>query len=476
MKTILFWFRRDLRTSDNIGLSRAREDSDKLLTIFVADPTHSEWPHRNGDRLQFKLDAVDHLRGTVREAGGELLIRRNSPEEVIPRVAERESVNAVYWNRTYEPYELNRDDDVRTQLSQAGIKTETFKDQVLFEKEEILTNQSTPYKVFTYYADKWKSRTLPDSAEAVESFESPETVEAGELPDAQTMGLNRNLDEHEWNPTPEAANERWNDFLDNRIQSYENDREYPAREGSSKLSPQLRFGLISPRRIVKDCRTRLQHCSGDERSSLETFEEEIIWRDFYQQVLYNFPRVVDHNFKEKYNSVEWESHPEWFEAWTTGQTGFPIVDAAMRQLNKTGWMHNRLRMVVASFLTKDCMTHWKKGEKYFMNRLLDGDTASNNGGWQWAASTGNDAAPYFRIFNPYSQSKEYDPNGAFIRRYCPELEDLDDKKIHAPHRCDRTTLNEAGVELGRDYPEPILDHSSRRETALQKFKKAQEEG
>lgn len=467
MDTVLFWFRRDLRTRDNVGLMRARERATRLLTIFTIDPSHSDWKHRCGDRLHFKLESIQSLRGKIRDQGGNLLVRLDSPGTVIPHICNREDVDSVFWNRCYEPYERKRDDKVRSALDEIQCSYKTFKDQVIFEKKEILTNKSSPYKVFTHYANKWKSRPKPESVDEVFEFGEPNNVPPGDIPSVKKVGLERHLESIDWEPDQDAAHTRWHSFKENKIENYETDRNFPARHGTSKLSPYLRFGLISPRKLVYDSREEIKN--GKSKEDVETFIEEIIWRDFYQQILYNFPHVVDENFKPKYDELEWENHPKWFEAWKNGRTGYPIVDAAMRQLNQIGWMHNRLRMIVASFLTKDCFIHWKKGEKYFMNRLIDGDTGSNNGGWQWASSTGTDAAPYFRIFNPISQSEQYDPEGEFIRNYCPELESLDNDNIHAPFQAEASALNDAEVKLGEDYPKPILDHQERRKIALEKF-------
>jgi deoxyribodipyrimidine photo-lyase len=469
MQTALFWFRRDLRTEDNVGLYEASEWADRLLTVFLVDPTHADWSHHCGDRLQFKLQCLDSLRTTIRSNGGDVIVRHQRPTAVIPDLCDTESVDRVVWNRAYEPYERERDNDVRKTL-EPDVQVETFKDQVIFEQDEILTNAGDPYKVFTHYAKKWKTRSKPEVRPAVNDFSAPETVDPGTIPSLTQIGLDSHLDTHAWKPNRHAALDRWNTFLNQDIATYETDRNHPSRSGTSRLSPYLRFGLVSPRELLSDCRNQAKQSTQDGVSSIDTFVEELIWRDFYQQILYNFPSVVDNNFKTKYDNIPWNTNREWLEAWKEGQTGYPIVDAAMRQLNQTGWMHNRLRMIVASFLTKDCLIHWQYGEKYFMNRLLDGDTGSNNGGWQWAASTGTDAAPYFRIFNPVTQSKKYDPSGKFIRRYCPELSALDDESIHAPFEVDSSRLNEANIRLGDDYPEPILDHSRRRDIALDAFK------
>lgn len=472
--TIIFWFRRDLRLHDNRGLYAAREHADHLYPVYLVDPSHNQWRHRCGDRLQWKLDAVASLRENIRDCGGELLVRTGFPEEVLPDLVDQLSADMVYWNRSYEPYERKRDQRTNDALAHKGIQVLTYKDQVLFEQREILTEQETAYQTFGYYKRKWKDRFKNLVVDPVFTFSSPEEIESGTIPAVEELDLERSLSDLQWEPSEAASRRRMNTFLDQHLAQYHEARDHPAKQATSGLSPYLRFGLLSPRELFWRVREWKQEEGSVEGP--ETFIEELIWRDFYHQVLYNYPHSATSNFKTGYETVPWETHPDWFIAWKEGKTGFPIVDAGMRQLNQTGWMHNRLRMIVAMFLTKQCMIHWKKGEKYFMNRLLDGDTAANNGGWQWCASTGTDAAPYFRVFNPVTQSQKYDPEGEFIRRFCPELADLPDKNIHAPFQADAEIMEEAGVELGKDYPKPILDHRARREHAIEAFRSATQNG
>ncbi|MFP4687149.1 MAG: cryptochrome/photolyase family protein [bacterium] len=469
MNTVLFWFRRDLRLTDNRGLKAASETADRLFAVYIVDPAHRQWNHSCGDRLQFHLDCLRLLRKQVREEGGELIVRCGEQTEVFEKLLKQLKPEAVCWNRSYEPYEISRDRKVRNLLEKKGCEVRTFKDLVFFEKEEILTRQQTPYKVFTPYSRRWKGLQKQKVVATVTCFAKTD-IKAGEIPTVKELGLKTGLTDTNWQPGRRAALKCWAEFRKEGLENYDKNRDLPAeKQGTSRLSPYLRAGVISVRELyheARECLTGFSRARG-----VETFIDQLIWRDFYFQVLANFPRVVDSNFKEKYNAVEWETHPDWLEAWKSGNTGYPLIDAAMRQLNRTGWMHNRLRMIVAMFLTKNCLIHWKEGEQYFMNHLLDGDTAANNGGWQWSASTGTDAAPYFRIFNPVSQSEKYDPEGEFIRRYCPELSGLDAKKIHAPFTCSKESLGEAGIELGRNYPQPIFDHKIRRQHAIDVFKK-----
>ncbi len=466
MSNVLFWFRRDLRVEDNVGFYHAAK-SGTVIPVYLVDPTHDHWPHRCGDRLHFKLQCVASLREDIRSRVGELYVRIGHPSELLPELADRLNAGAVFWNRCYEPYEIERDEMARASLQRTGVDVHTYKDQVMFEEREILTEEGSPYQVYTYYAKKWKEREKPKSVSDVSNPGAVAEVDSGDIPDVAELGLERRLSSLNWEPDRSSAIDRFDAFLTNSIQRYHEDRDYPAREGTSGMSPYLRFGLVSVRELYELC---FEHRTDPENPGIDTYIEELIWRDFYHQILFHFPNVVHQNFRSKYDDLAWEDHPDWFDAWKCGRTGFPIVDAAMRQLNTTGWMHNRLRMIVAQFLTKHCLIHWKKGERYFMNRLIDGDTAANNGGWQWSASTGTDAAPYFRMFNPIAQSEEYDPDGAFIQSYCPELADLPDDLIHAPFDADSDRLAESGVKLGESYPEPLFDHRVRRNHAIEVFK------
>ncbi|MGM0381201.1 MAG: cryptochrome/photolyase family protein [bacterium] len=472
IETGLFWFRRDLRLTDNRGLRRARDRVDRLFAVFVVDPNHSSWAHSCGDRFNFKMQAVKSLRQKIRDRGGELYIRRGKHRKQLKKLAKKLKIDYLFYNNCYEPYERQRDERVNSALEEPGVEVKTCKDQVIHEKKEILTNNKTPYKVFGYYKKKWKEREKPGPVASVQDIEANKEVEPGDIPAAGQVGLGINLENAGRDPYRQAELLR-DEFMGDKIVNYEKNRDFPARRGTSRLSPYLRFGLLSPRTLYHQAKNLKEEV--EETAGAETFIEELIWRDFYHQLLYNFPEVAEENFKSDFDSVEWEENEEWFRAWREGQTGYPIVDSAMRQLNKTGWMHNRLRMISAMFLTKDLLLHWKKGEKYFMNRLLDGDTAANNGGWQWSASTGADAAPYFRIFNPVTQSRKYDPEGKFIRAHCPELEGLKGDVLHAPFAASKEELDRAGVNLGENYPQPIVDHAERREIAKERFKRAKED-
>lgn len=372
----------------------------------------------------------------------------------------------------YEPSAVERDRQVAEQLDQLGCEFIQVKDQVVFEKQEVLTQAQKPFSVFTPYKNAWLKRLGPhDLAEHVAELEGrvakPSLGTLG-LPTLESMGFERtNLRQLKIPLAMQGGEQLFSEFIE-RMGDYGNTRDFPAVKGPSYLSVHLRFGTVSIRKLAEVAYQKFM--SGDESaegSSRWLFE--LIWRDFYFQILANFPHVVDGAFKAEYNAIPWDNNPQLFQAWCEGKTGFPLVDAAMLQLNQTGYMHNRLRMVVASFLTKDLGIDWRWGERYFAKTLNDFDLSANNGGWQWAASSGCDAQPYFRIFNPTSQSEKFDPQGVFIKRYLPQLKNLNAKHIHAPWECPPLNLAAAEVTLGVDYPMPIVQHDVERKKTLARY-------
>lgn len=468
MRRNLFWFRRDLRIEDNVGLFEARQSADELYTVFIVDPDPQQSERQCGDRVQFQLEAVQSLREEIREHGGELIIRKWDHCEVLEELIMTLEIDAVYWNRSYNPREQERDQRVKQKVLSLDVEVETFKDQLLFEGPEIVSQETgQPFRRYTPYAEHWRERTKPSTVGTVNRFEAPSEVNPGEIPDLADLGLERHLDFFAWEPTQQAAHKTLDSFLSNKLSEYDRNSEYPARQSTSRLSPYLRFGLISIRTIYHGCREREPELERPEGARV--YRNELIWRDFFYHVLHHFPEVVERNIRGEFDDFPWEDRPGWLEAWKQGQTGFPIVDAGMRQLHELGWMHKRLRMIVSSFLTKHCLIHWKEGERFFMNRMLDGDTACNSGGWQWSASTGIDEGEQVRMLNPISQSRKYDPEGEFIRRYCPELEELPDNVIHAPFEAEPEQLERSGVILGETYPEPLFHPSERQEHSMRVF-------
>lgn len=473
IESALVWFRRDLRDFDHAALAAALVRARKVYCVFVFDREILDaLPTRADRRVEFIRQSVAELDAALRKHGGALIVLDARARESIPRLAVDLGVGAVFANRDYEPIALDRDQDVAQALASAGVAFETFKDQVIFERDEVLTQASEPFSVFTAYKNAWLAALRPQHLESL-SIElgsgvlaAPPQKFAAAVPTLEAIGFERtDLESNGIRAGMSGGAARFADFR-KRIDRYREARDFPAAKGPSYLSVHLRFGTVSIRELARYAHARSLHEGGD---GAATWLSELIWRDFYAQILWHRPQVVTHAFKPEYDALEFENDPEKLAAWREGRTGYPIVDAAMRQINSTGYMHNRLRMIAASFLVKDLLVDWRLGERYFADTLLDYDLASNNGGWQWAASTGCDAQPYFRIFNPVTQSRRFDPAGKFIRRYVPELEALDDDEIHAPWTLPVATQKAKGVVIGRDYPPPIVDHAKARIAALELF-------
>ncbi len=469
----LFWFRRDLRLDDNVGLAAALSESERVDAVFVFDRAILDRLEDPADRrVDFIWQAVAALRERLQALGGRLHVRHEDATQAIPRLAAELGVEAVFSNHDYEPEAVARDHKVAQALDALGIAFQTYKDQVIFERSEVLTTQGKPYTVFTPYKKAWLQRLSAEDVRPhplrTEGLRRADPSPLVAMPSLESLGFRSGvLDTTRIQASEAGAQALLADFL-TRIDRYHEARDYPAVKGPSYLSVHLRFGTISIRQLVREAWKRWQEGS----RGAEVWLSELIWREFYMQLLAHFPQVVTQSFKPEFDRIVWREDPQGFAAWCEGRTGYPIVDAAMRQLNQTGYMHNRLRMIAASFLCKDLLIDWRRGERYFAAKLLDYDLAANNGGWQWAASTGCDAQPYFRIFNPVSQSERFDPEGRFIRRYVPELAKLPAADIHAPWRMRPVDAQAIGFELGRDYPEPIVDHASARAQALAAYKHA----
>ena len=424
----VFWFRRDLRLHDNAGLYHALKQGKPLVPIFIFDRNIlDELDEREDRRVEFIHSSLHEMQQLLRVIGSTLDVRYGFPCDIWKQLTRDYTIENVYTNHDYEPYARKRDAEVATILNTNGISFHSFKDQVIFEKNEVIKDDGNPYTVFTPYSRKWKA-TLNDL----------------NLSSYQTEGFFLNFFRQTEKKIPPLAKmnfksarqvfpgKNWKNEI---IKHYKEQRDYPAVDGTSRLSVHLRFGTISIRELAREA-----------GKLSETFLNELIWRDFYQMILWHYPHVVERSFKTEYDNIKWRNNEKEFEAWCRGETGYPIVDAGMRELNATGFMHNRVRMIVASFLTKHLLIDWRWGEAYFAKKLLDFDLAANNGGWQWAAGSGCDPAPYFRIFNPYLQTKRFDPELKYIRRWAPEFEEL-------------------------TYPQPIVEHEFARRRCLEVYGK-----
>lgn len=462
----LCWIRRDLRLHDHAALAAATSEFDGVAVAFIFDTTILDaLPDRDDRRVSFIHRSLQVLDAKLRKHGSALLVRHGDPLVEIPKLAGELDVQAVFTARDYEPYAQTRDAAVEKALEAQGIAFRTEKDSVMLEPHEV-TGPNGPYRVYTPYMKAWRKRfsiradgvehapNLKALAQNLGKFEHPWTFKAIGFQEADT-----------WLEAGQDAAIKQAKSFAKKLDDYEEARNFPAQPGTSALSAHLRFGTISIRELA-----RLAIERGT--PGAEKWLNELIWRDFYQSILYHFPHVVETPFQGRYDDIAYPGEDIHFEAWCEGQTGYPIVDAAMRNLKATGWMHNRLRMVVASFLTKDLLVDYRRGEAHFARYLLDFDLASNNGGWQWAASTGCDPQPYFRIFNPISQSTRFDPDGAYIRQWVPEIAELDGPTLHAPWTATEFECTAAGVTLGETYPHPIVDHASQRERAIALLKTA----
>ena len=471
MNSSLFWFRRDLRSVDNAGLHAALSSSAQVHCVFVFDRDILDRLSSKQDRrVEFIWESVRELQESLRTMGGELIVRHARAAEEIPRLARELKVGAVYTNQDYEPAAIARDDLVYEQLRQNGIAFHKSKDTVIFEKDEVLTQAGGTFSVFTPYKNAWLKKLTDFQLKPypIEKYAAKfaKPAKPAALPSLEELGFQRtNL--KPLMPCGMSGAAKLRDEFLKRIADYKEARDFPSVKGVSYLSVHNRFGTISIRELAG-----LAYAETLRRKNIgaETWLSELIWRDFYFQILWHHPRAAERAFRPEYDAIQWPNDDALFAAWCEARTGYPIIDAAMRQLNQSGYMHNRLRMIVASFLTKDLLIDWRRGEKYFADNLNDFDLSANNGGWQWAASTGCDAQPYFRIFNPVTQSERFDPAGKFIRKYLPELNNIPDKFIHAPWTLPPLEQQAHGCLIGRDYPAPVVDHAVQREKALALYK------
>lgn len=419
----IFWFRRDLRLEDNVGLYQALQGGYPVLPVFIFDDAILEHLPKDDARVTFIYESLSTINQKLAEFGSSLLVKNGKTNEVWQQLITELEVKALFFNKDYEPYAIKRDQEITELLAQNGVKVQAFKDQVIFEEAEITKADGLPYTVYTPYKNKWleKYKTIAPVAEHDTSvFSENWLTSAFELPSLSAIGF-------------ETSSIKVKPHNLTQIANYHETRDFPALDTTSYLSPHLRFGTVSVRKLVNWAARKN-----------DVFLSELIWREFFMQILYHFPKVVQHNFKSAYDGIEWRNDEADFQRWCSGNTGYPMVDAGMRELNATGYMHNRVRMVVASFLCKHLLLPWQWGEAYFAQKLLDYDLSANVGNWQWAAGTGCDAAPYFRVFNPDIQLQKFDAKGHYIRKWIPEF------------------------DLG--YGAPMVDHAMARDRAIATYK------
>ena len=485
LASALVWLRRDLRLHDNAALHHALKGARQVHCAFIFDRDILDALPRADRRVEFLRDSLAELDAALQALGQRhgvadvrLIVRHGPAVQALPQLAAQLRVQAVYANHDDDPDALARDARVRGALADTGIALHTSKDHVVFERSEVLTQAGGSYGVFTPYKNAWLKKldayfvqAYPVEQHAAALAPTPHAIGHG-VPSLAEIGFEvTNLHTLELPPGVSGGRSLFADFL-TRIDGYEAARNFPAIKGPSYLSVHLRFGTVSIRELAGEAWRRVQARPAGTARGAEVWLSELIWRDFYHQVLHHHPHVVGHAFRPEYEAIRFEHGKQadaHFAAWCEGRTGYPLVDAAMHQINQTGYMHNRLRMVTASFLVKDLGIDWRRGEAYFAEKLNDYDLAANNGGWQWAASTGCDAQPYFRIFNPVSQSEKFDADGKFIRRYLPALAKLPAELVHAPWLARPVDLEAAGLDLARDYALPIVDHDAARAKTLERY-------
>ena len=473
--TSILWFRQDLRLEDNPALQAASERGGEIIFLFIAPNAKEPWTPGGASRywLHQSLSALQKSLAKHRAA---LIIRRGEALSVLKKIISESKASAVFWNRRYEPASIRLDTHLKQELKKQGVEAQSFKANLLFEPHEIKNQQGKPYQVFTPF---WKACLVSEN-QIAEPLVVPR-IQAY----SQTL-FSENLDTLElqpkipwadgiakaWRMGEVAALQILEDFIERALADYAEGRDRPGQIGTSRLSPYLHFGEISPRQIWHAIRTvQARHAGNLFFKNAEVYLREVVWREFAHHLLFHFPHTPEQPLRSEFSRFPWRQDPEALRDWQKGQTGYPIVDAGMRELWVTGWMHNRVRMIVASFLVKDLLISWQEGARWFWDTLVDADLANNTLGWQWTAGCGADAAPYFRIFNPILQGEKFDSRGDYVRRWVPELKRMPDRFIHKPWEAPENILKEAGLKLGQDYPRPIVDHGEARDRALQALEK-----
>mgnify|MGYP001765519815 CR=1 FL=1 len=467
MGSTIWWIRRDLRLADNQTLAAAMLHGDEIIPVFILDPFFTQNRGAHLRRSDFLHAGLQYLNSSLARSGSRLIIRRGKPVDVLSQLTSEYSVGGIYAEADFSSYARQRDNSIAQSLPLKLVGSAGFS-----HPSEVVKADGSPYTVFTPFMKAWHSRHLPSRTDLLQApghIATPGDIASEALPHVGCV-----LDASQFHAGEAEATRRLEAFtggIDAPLFAYQDQRDRMDRGGTSALSPYLRFGMLSARQAMVAAREAAQLSANQTgEDGAETWLNELIWREFYISILYHFPEVTRHSFRPEMRGIRWRNDPAEFNAWRNGTTGFPVVDAGMRQLAATGWMHNRARMITASFLVKDLLVDWRWGEAYFMRQLVDGDPAANNGGWQWTAGTGTDAAPYFRIFNPVLQGQKFDPQGSYIRKWVPELSRVPDEHIHQPWRMPELLQANTGCRLGKDYPFPMLDHQARRQMALEMYK------
>jgi len=465
----IWWIRRDLRLSDNPALSAAHSHHRCVLPVFILDPVLHNSRNLSKQRLAFLIAGLRRLESDLHRMGSRIIIRSGKPLDVLRSLVSESGAHTLYAQEDYSPYARKRDTEIAGQLPLEFVGGQTLR-----HPEDICKKDGNPYVVYTHFKQKWREKAFPSHGSVSLPpiiLLTPGNIPSEILPDIPAYDL-----EHIFPAGEEAARRKLQGFIgdpNSGIFAYHQQRDLLDVNVTSMLSPYLRMGMISTRQVVLaalDCLNCASSASA--RQGVQAWLDELIWREFYTSILYHFPYVLKKSFRPQLETIPWRNREEDFQAWSDGRTGFPVIDAAMRQLKGVGWVHNRARMLAGSFLVKNLLVDWRWGERWFMQHLVDGDPAANNGGWQWVAGTGTDAAPYFRIFNPVTQAKKYDPHGDYIRRWVPELKDIPDRYIHTPWQMPIDVQQGAGCSIGKHYPAPIVDLGITRKLALAAYNAA----
>ena len=461
MNRAIWWIRRDLRLADNQALHAALDHADHVLPVFILDPRLLNSDYCGDKRVTFLFDGLRRMDADLRQIGSSLKIRKGYPPDILARLADESGATAVFAEEDFSPYARRRDEQVAK-----AVPLHLYGGLTVHHPDMVLKQDGEPYTVFTPFSKSWRSLPLPVDADLL-----PSPTSLGREIELPSLPLPAASDELAlFSAGEEEGLRRLRHFTTGAnpvVYLYGKRRNQPHVEGTSGLSPYLRFGMVSMRQVVVKALAAVKQAEDEGgRESANTWLNELIWREFFLSILYHYPRVRQRSFRPQYEQIEWRDDKQAFEAWCRGRTGYPMVDAAMRQLSESGWMHNRCRMVTASFLVKDLLINWRWGERWFMQQLVDGDPAANNGGWQWTAGTGTDAAPYFRIFNPVLQSKKFDPNGEYIRRWLPELTSVPESYIHEPWKMPADIQRQSNCVIDVDYPAPMVDHRAARERTM----------